>query len=179
MKIPGSVSDHRAGFLAGAITFFLAACSGGSSDGGSGGPATSGGAGGTSGATTTGTTTGGGGSGGCDPAAAIAKGCGTIACHGGVMPPLLELVAPGVEARIVNVPASYEGVQSGACPMPPELIVNTADPMASLLVKKLDGTQTCGDQMPQVPILGFTDEEKACIRSWALGLAMSGGGGGM
>jgi hypothetical protein len=107
----------------------------------------------------------------------MAKGCGTIACHGGVAPPLLELIAPGVEARLINVPATYEAAE-GLCPPTAELLIDTADPMASLLVKKLDGTQTCGDPMPQLMIMGFTDADKACIRSWALELAMNGSGAG-
>ena len=172
VKIP-SLDQRRIGLLAGAMAFSMAACSGESTDGqpsgamaGTGATTGAGGAGGT-----------GGTGGACDPAAAMAKGCGTIACHGGVAPPLLELIAPGVETRLINVPATYEAAE-GLCPPTAELLIDTADPMASLLVKKLDGTQMCGDPMPQLAIIGFTDADKACIRSWALELAMNGSGAG-
>jgi hypothetical protein len=56
--------------------------------------------------------------------------------------------------------------------MPPELLVNTADPMASLMIKKLDGTQSCGTVMPQARFPGTTTADDACIRAWALELAM-------
>jgi hypothetical protein len=82
----------------------------------------------------------------------------------------------GIEARIVDLPATYNNVLSPeTCPGEPELIVNTADLEASLILKKLMGTQTCGDEMPKFPYpeWGATnnpgpqrDELVACIRAW-------------
>lgn len=85
-------------------------------------------------------------------------------------------MADGIEARLLDLPATYNNVLSPeTCPPVPELIVNTADLEQSLILKKLMGTQTCGDEMPKFPApeWGATNnpgeqrsEFVACIRSW-------------
>lgn len=138
----------------------------------------------TSAASSTATSTGGGGSGGtggvaggpgCDVAAALSRRCGGIVCHGGVAAPQLELIAPGAEQRLIDQPATYSGVapdDAPNCPMPPELLINTADPPASLMLKKLDGMQACGSPMPLSVLPGSTQDDDTCIREWAVGLTM-------
>jgi hypothetical protein len=130
---------------------------------------------GTGGSTTAGGASGTGGGPGCDVPATLNRRCGTAFCHGGVAAPQLELVAPGVEQRLIDQPASYAGVVAAdapSCPTPPELLISTADPMASLMLKKLDGTQACGEPMPLSVIPGSSEEDDTCIRQWSLGLAM-------
>ncbi|HEX9619079.1 MAG TPA: hypothetical protein VF989_03025 [Polyangiaceae bacterium] len=124
------------------------------------------------------TTAGGAGTGGgpgCDVPATLERRCGTFICHGGVAAPQLELVASGVEQRLIDQPASYAGVVAAdapSCPTPPELLISTADPMASLMIKKLDGTQACGSVMPLSAFPESSEEDDTCIRQWSLGLAM-------
>jgi hypothetical protein len=81
-----------------------------------------------------------------------------------------------VEARLVNAPATYHNVlSSAACPSEPELLVDPTGVEQSLLLKKVFGTQTCGDEMPKFPYpeWGSTnnpgeqrDAFVACIQAW-------------
>lgn len=83
---------------------------------------------------------------------------------------------PGVEARLVNVPATYHNVHNPeACPTEPELLINPTDVEQSLILKKLTGTHACGNEMPQFPYqeLGTVDvpgaqreQLVACVRQW-------------
>jgi hypothetical protein len=82
----------------------------------------------------------------------------------------------GVEAQLVNVPANYRNVPDpDDCPNEPELLVDPAGVDSSLIIDKLLGTQTCGDEMPKFPYpeWGTVDYPGAereelvdCIRDW-------------
>jgi len=92
-----------------------------------------------------------------------------------------QQILPDVESRLVNAPATYHNVANQeTCPDEPELLVDTSRPEQSLILKKLMGTQSCGDEMPKFPYpeWGATnnpgaqrDELVACIRDWVTLLA--------
>jgi hypothetical protein len=118
----------------------------------------------------------------CDAKALLQERCAGSICHegndalGGV-----DLVADGVEARLVGVPASYENVETNPedCPTnSPELLIDPNNVEASLLLTKLLGTHACGDPMPIPNPPGLTEAEIECLTQWARGLATQGGVGG-
>jgi hypothetical protein len=90
-------------------------------------------------------------------------------------------IAPDVEARLVNVPATYQNVQNlEACSTAPVFLVDTVDVEASLLLTKLLGTQACGGEMPKFPYPEWgsvanpgpqREEFVQCIRDWVVLLA--------
>ena len=92
--------------------------------------------------------------------------CGLGGCHGpagGAVPPAseLDLVSPGVEARLVGV----AGVCMG-------LLIDPADPENSLMVRKLHPAPSCGQRMPFGGML--TDDEIDCVTEWVTQAAMTG-----
>lgn len=82
--------------------------------------------------------------------------CGGTGCHGATAPQQdLDLVSPGVAARVVGVP----GIGCSAT------LADPADPEASLLYQKLSPTPPCGSPMPLArPAL--SDEDAACVLAW-------------
>jgi hypothetical protein len=160
--------------------------------GGTGGTAGSAGASaGTAGASagTAGTTggaagTAGGGSAGAPPtcgyAAIIQNSCAKTACHDTMYKQAeLDFRTPGYEQRLVNMPATFTDITcpdpaGGPLPVactppscaPGTLLINTAAPAESWMLKKLNGTHNeCGDTMPIAPGM-VTPDEKACLESW-------------
>jgi hypothetical protein len=129
----------------------------------------------------TGTTTGGtgtttGGSSGMippdDPCVAsviAAKGC--TACHSTAAASLIgaNLVLEGTNlgARLSTTKATYMGVAAsmnpGAC-VQGALIIDPVTPANSILLKKVSGTQVCGDKMPQGT--GLSGEDLKCFQDW-------------
>lgn len=98
--------------------------------------------------------------------------CGLGGCHGavgGAIAPAsgLDLVSPGVEARLVGV----TGVCMG-------LLIDPADIENSLMIRKLHPSPGCGQRMPFGGML--TDDEIDCVTEWAQQAVMMGGvdGGG-
>jgi hypothetical protein len=99
--------------------------------------------------------------------------CSTGLCHlAGSTSNDLDLSSPGVGMRLVNVVAMHGGVdmEGGVmCPAGVKL-VDTANPSASWLLAKINGTQgLCGSPMPQVGTL--TSAQKACITSWVMSVS--------
>lgn len=82
--------------------------------------------------------------------------CGGTGCHGAVAPQQdLDLVSPGVAARVVGVPAK-------ACL---QTLADPANPEQSLLYQKLAIKPPCGAQMPLArPTLSSADV--ACVLGW-------------
>jgi hypothetical protein len=107
---------------------------------------------------------------------ATGAGCHVAEAPGGD----LDLVSPGLAARLVDVPAS--STCGGT------LLVDSSDPEASLLYQKVLDSAPCGSRMP----LGgapLVDVERACLLEWITELDASssattttttsaGGGGG-
>lgn len=151
------------------LSGLLTACPGGGSlDVGSGG----------------GTGSGGGGNSFCDAAPIFVAKCDGIFCHGsndGSMPSGgVELVTPPtgmtLGQSLLNHAATYPGnPEPPACPpATAELIINETAPAESLLLKKINGTYTCGDAMPPSPVT-LTPDEMTCITEWVNGTAQTGG----
>jgi hypothetical protein len=86
----------------------------------------------------------------------FAPSCGGTGCHSAVAPQQdLDLVSPGVAARVVGIPAK-------ACV---QTLADPAHPEQSLLYQKLAIKPPCGAQMPLArPALSSADV--ACVLSW-------------
>ena len=82
--------------------------------------------------------------------------CGGTGCHSAMAPQQdLDLVSPGVAARVVGVPAK-------ACL---QKLADPANPEQSLLYQKLAIKPPCGAQMPLArPALSSADA--ACVLEW-------------
>lgn len=125
----------------------------------------------TSTSTVTSSTTSAGGA--CDDSnvnEALVGWCSGKSCHGDLNMntdlAAFWLFSPTRSTDLLNQPATTEGCSA-------ELIIDTTEPAASLLVTSLRGTSPCGVQMPK----GFAlnaPEQQACIEEWALGLATAG-----
>jgi hypothetical protein len=150
--------------------FFLTGCPSGSDlededrfPGNSGGSGASGGSGGS------------GGSGSCeqcDVQASLKEACTNDGCHGSnVYGGGLDLVSPGVEQRLIDQAAwtmrATEVSDPDSCDLT-EKRVDSADPARSVLIHKLLGTQSCGQNMPAPPYK-FKDDANAdiqCLTRW-------------
>ncbi|HEU5077147.1 MAG TPA: hypothetical protein VFU02_23310 [Polyangiaceae bacterium] len=99
----------------------------------------------------------------------LAYWCG--GCHGsegqdnGTAP--LWLFSPTRSTDFLNRAAVTQGCTA-------ELIVDTANPEASLLFSSLRGTSPCGVKMPKNLVIDIPAHQ-VCIEEWALGLAGDGG----
>jgi hypothetical protein len=82
--------------------------------------------------------------------------CGGTGCHGGTgAQQNLDLVSPGVAARVV-------GVSGVGCA---SILADPANPESSLIYQKLSPTPPCGSPMPLArPAL--SDEDAACVLAW-------------
>lgn len=110
--------------------------------------------------------------------------CQGSVCHGspGRAPsPLagagMDLFQPDRATTLVDQPASYDGVLTddlANCPAVPELRINSQNPADSLILKKLNGSYSCGTGMPQVGMLAPSDLD--CITAWVLWVAENYGG---
>jgi hypothetical protein len=98
--------------------------------------------------------------------AIFSQSCGVSGCHsaGGAAAGGLDLISPGVTARLINQQATFEGVLMGpGVTCSPAKFVDTATPSASWLELKL-GMQVpgnCGSSMPEIGTL--TSAEQQCI----------------
>jgi hypothetical protein len=118
------------------------------------------------------TTTGGGGP-TCDLDAAMLT-CQGVICHGspGVASALtlgagLDLFTADRDTALLNAPATYAGVADPEmCPTSPELLIDAANPDASLLLTKLNNTYSCGASMPVTQVEKFTSVELECVTAW-------------
>jgi hypothetical protein len=97
--------------------------------------------------------------------------CSASICHDSDMPTAgLDLSGTAVASRLLDRPALTGGDCEGA-----GLIIDSASPENSLLLRKVEGTAGCGAIMP--PPLGLQDDDLvACVRDYVL--AAAGGGGG-
>jgi hypothetical protein len=137
---------------------------------GAGGTGGAGGAGGTAG---TGGTTGPGSGSDCVDRILVAS-CAHVACHGEArFSPRagLDLKSPGVVSRLLNVPASPNGIRDATCEgMGP--LINSQNPPESLLLKKLEATPPCGGSMPDPKDATdlLPEADRQCFRDWVAGL---------
>ncbi len=97
----------------------------------------------------------------------IAPSCDNGYCHGGGTGGLLITDAASTYAALVEV-----GAMGMACGPTGAVRVVPGNPDASLIVQKLEGTQTCGAAMPKdLPSLSQTEIDR--IRAWILDGAMN------
>lgn len=150
-----------------------------SSAGTGGAPAATGGAPTTSGGAPAGTggdSAGTGGAAACDIPAILNLRCGSSICHGiatdTTTVPIgnVNLVAPGVEARVYNIDATYDNITTGNpdCPATPEKLIAPGNLAGSLLHTKVNGGHACGEKMPNVGM--FKPEELTCYNDWVASL---------
>lgn len=100
----------------------------------------------------------GGGVGGCGdvPTRIFVARCGDTGCHSSASPQQdLDLVSPGVAARVV-------GIAAQECT---GILVDPDDPESSVLYKKLATKPPCGAQMPLVRI-PLSGADVACVLGW-------------
>lgn len=116
----------------------------------------------------------------CDAKPIFAASCAGSICHDGDAPlGGVDLLAPGVEDRLLGVPASYANVSNPEdCPEQPELLIDPENPAQSLLLTKIHGTHQCGDGMPVPNPPGLAANDRDCIESWVQQVIANGPGSG-
>jgi hypothetical protein len=99
-----------------------------------------------------------GGAGACQADTTIfAARCATAGCHSATAPAAgLDLASAGLQARLVDHPSMG---CSGA------MLIDSKQPDASLLLKKLAPSPPCGYQMPMGGTPLTTDEQR-CVSDW-------------
>ncbi|MGB9339310.1 MAG: hypothetical protein WCB63_08735 [Polyangiales bacterium] len=94
--------------------------------------------------------------------------CATLGCHDATEAGGLNLLPPGVEAKLVDQDAEGAGCES-------RKLVVAGDPDSSYLLDKVLGTiGICDSRMPLLGVLPDSDVE--VIRQWIIDLGGSGGG---
>jgi hypothetical protein len=78
----------------------------------------------------------------------------------------LVLEGPNLGERLSQTQAQYQGVTNPKSCVPGNWIIDRDNPENSLLLKKVLGTQECGDSMPQGT--GLSGDARECIRNWVL-----------
>ena len=95
--------------------------------------------------------------------------CAGAGCHGASRPAFnLDLVSPGVTERLLDVGGHSPGLCSA------HVLVAAADPIASLMVTKLEERPPCGVTMPPPEEPRLTDEEIDAIVLWVQAAAGQG-----
>ncbi len=113
--------------------------------------------------------TGGGVGPSCDVSVIFEESCSSSFCHSGpTASGGVDLLSPGVEARVYNQPGTYPGSAASCAPAVPELLVDPTNIDASLIVTKITGQQLCGETMPAGLLL--PDDQIECIRNWVAGI---------
>ena len=102
----------------------------------------------------------------------MTQSCWGIGCHGSMTPAAqLDMQSPGVEYRLVDVPAAHTDILDGTegnC-LPGELRIDSANPENSLILTLLLGTRSCGGKMPVAPRT-LTADGYQCLRAWVYNL---------
>ena len=118
----------------------------------------------------------------CDAKPIFEARCAGSICHtaeGGSVVGGVDLLAPGVEQRLLGMPATYANVSNPEeCPDQPELLLDPDDPAKSLLLTKIFNTHQCGSGMPTPNPPGLPENERACIENWVAKVIETGGDGG-
>jgi hypothetical protein len=180
-SVPASAHRPRTSLQLITLALLAAASAASVACGGTEPPAGTGGAGGTGGAAGTG-----GGAAYCDAAPIFAAQCGTQFCHGSstASAPVggIELVTPPagmtLGQSLYNKPAMYNTGALGCPTTDPEIIIDSTNPAASLLLNKITGTKgvdfACGDKMPTGSVM-LSATDLSCVTEWVNGVASTGG----
>jgi len=107
--------------------------------------------------------TGGGSSSACDGFALLSSKCGGGSCHGGTSAGSLSNFALD-EATAKG----FAGEQSSTCKAQDNAsIFDSANPAASLVIKKITATASCGGRMPLgASMQALTNDELDCLEDW-------------
>jgi hypothetical protein len=79
----------------------------------------------------------------------------------------LDLSGDAVITRMKDVVATNKGVANAPACVPGALLINSANPAESVLLKRVKGTQNCGTTMP-TGTTGLTGEKLKCIEDWVM-----------
>ncbi len=115
----------------------------------------------------------------CNIKGVLNKSCWGIGCHGSDTPAAqLDMQSAGAESRLIDVVASHEDIldNTTANCLAGETRVNTASPEDSVVIKKINGKQSCGGKMPVAPRT-LSETDKACICEWVYKMAGATPGG--
>lgn len=91
--------------------------------------------------------------------------CGLVGCHNSTAPQV-DLVSPGLAARLVDQPSLAGGLCEGRVFIP-------TDGTESLLLKKLSTSSDCGSPMPLGRAPGTPYADYDCIEAWVISLGGS------
>lgn len=115
---------------------------------------------------------------GCDMEA-LHKRCALAGCHDTAASAItgLDLTTPNFPTDLIGLEATYmvTDLEKPSCPTTPELIIDPANPLQSLILKKIRGEQTCGDPMPQT--IPLDEGAIQCFEEWTLGVVAAQGSG--
>jgi hypothetical protein len=106
------------------------------------------------------------------------QGLGCKTCHGKAvkLAGTLDLESPGYTGRLKDKLAEHPSVKPGDCGTG-EKLIDTANPSASWLYKKVTGMEgTCGEPMPGPP--GLAPMDQACVLTYVNCVANGPGSGG-
>lgn len=115
----------------------------------------------------------------CDVEAVLRASCGRVGCHDARSRVAeLDLHTPGVQARLIDVPATYADIScpdpnGGPLPVvcvpatcvPGAKLIDLENPENSVLLRKIAGTQSCGEPMPIAPGT-LSDSDRTCLEEW-------------
>ena len=76
----------------------------------------------------------------------------------------LDLSGDDVIARLKDLPATNKGVSNPASCTPGQLLINSANPAESVLLKRVKKTQSCGTAMPDAN--GLSGAKLTCLEAW-------------
>jgi hypothetical protein len=92
-----------------------------------------------------------------------------IACHSTALKDSfggLDLSGDAVIMRLKDVAATHKGVTNPPACVTGAMLINSANPAESVLLKRVKGTQNCGTPMPFAP--GLTGANLKCIEDWVM-----------
>jgi hypothetical protein len=151
-----------------------ATATGGTTPAATGGITSTGGTTGAGGTTSTGGTA--GPTGGAAPSMVTLDACvknvfstQCTACHSTALKDSfggLDLSGDAVITRLKDVAATHKGVSNPTACVSGALLINSANPAESVLLKRVQGTQNCGTPMPFAP--GLTGDNLKCIQDWVM-----------
>lgn len=93
------------------------------------------------------------------------------ACHTGAAPAGggLDLTGSNLGQRMVTTQAKYRVTSNAAACKAGALIIDPVNKDESVMLRKVRGTQTCGDKMPLGT--GLMGADLQCIENWIMGFA--------
>ena len=95
--------------------------------------------------------------------------CAGAGCHSSTQPQGVDLMSPGLVARLLNVKSATSTCMPGGM----AYLTPGSNPASGLLIDKLQAVPLCGLTMPFGGIGGpLTAQELACVNDWATAVTM-------